>query len=82
MQRKGMLKEGPIYKENRIHTSRLPSGRWLSKLVRLGGKRVPTKDSLTDAVTRIPGEYGSVEEALQAAKRYVDAEEEERFPPG
>ncbi len=76
MQRKRMMKESPIYKEHRIHTSQLPSGRWLSTLVRLGAKRAPTKDSLTAAVTRVPGEYGSEAEALQAAKRYVDAEGE------
>jgi hypothetical protein len=80
MQRKSVLKETPIYKEHRIHTSRLPSGRWLSTLVRLGGQRTLTKDSLTAAVTRVPGEYGSELEALQAAKRYVDAEEEESLP--
>jgi len=35
-----------------------------------------TKDSLTPAVTRVPGEYDSEEEADRAAKRYIDDEEE------
>jgi hypothetical protein len=33
-----------------------------------------TKDSLTDTVTRVPGEYPSEDEAIQAAKRYIDDE--------
>jgi Arc/MetJ-type ribon-helix-helix transcriptional regulator len=34
-----------------------------------------TKDSLTDTVTRVPGEYPSEEEAMQAAMRYIDEQE-------
>ena len=78
MRRKSNLKEDPIYREHRIHTSRLPSGRWLSKIVKLGKKRAMTKNSLTAAVTRIPGEYDSEEQALQAAERYIDEEEGHR----
>jgi hypothetical protein len=36
-------------------------------------KRI-TKDSLTAAATRIWGEYHSEAEAIEAAKRYIDAE--------
>jgi hypothetical protein len=78
MRRKNSLKEGPIHRDYRIHTSRLPSGHWLGKIVKLGKKKVMSKDSLTAAVTRVPGEYDSEEEALQAAKRYIDEEEVHR----
>jgi hypothetical protein len=37
-----------------------------------------TKDSLTAKVTLVPGEYRSEEEAIQAAKRYIDGEEAHR----
>lgn len=37
-----------------------------------------TKDSLTAAVTRVPGEYGSEAEAVQAVKRYIDEEDAHR----
>jgi len=78
MRRKSSVKEGPIYKDYRIHTSRLPSEHWLSKIVKLGKKKGMTKDSLTAAVTRISGEYGSEAEAIQAAKGYIDEEEAHR----
>lgn len=64
-----------MYKEYRVHSSRLASGLWLSMLVKLGKKKVMTKDSLTAAVTRVPGEYDSEEEAIRAAKQYIDEEE-------
>ena len=69
------LREGFVYKEQRIHSSRLASGLWLSMIVQLGRKKVMTRDSLTAAVTRVPGEYDSEEEAIQVAKRYIDDEE-------
>jgi len=72
MRRKSSLKEGPIYKGYRIYTSRLPSEHWLSKIVNPGKKKGMTKDSLTAKVTGIPGEYDSEEQAIQAAKRYID----------
>jgi hypothetical protein len=56
----------------------LPSGRWLSKIVKLGKKKVMTKDSLTAAVTRVPGEYDSEEEAIQAARQCIDDQEGHR----
>jgi hypothetical protein len=37
-----------------------------------------TKDSLTAAVTRVPGEFDSEEEAIQAAKQWIDDEEGRR----
>ena len=78
MRRRSSLKEGLVYKDYRIHTSRLPSEHWLSTIVKLGEKKGMTKDSLTAEVTGIPGEYGSEAEAIQAAKRYIDAEEAHR----
>ena len=65
------MNEAPIYKQHRIHTTRLQSDLWLSTLVRLGERQPMTKDSLTPAVTRVPGEYPSEAEALQAATQYI-----------
>lgn len=67
--------EGLVYKEHRIHSSRLAGGLWLSLIVKLGTKKVMTKDSLTTAVTRVPGEYASEDEAVRTAKRYIDEEQ-------
>jgi hypothetical protein len=63
-----------MYKEYRIHTKRLFSGRWVGAIVNVGKRKVLTKDSLTEAVTRIPGEYDSEDETVQAAKGYIDEE--------
>jgi hypothetical protein len=68
------LKEHLVYKEHRIHTKRLFSGRWVGAIVNVGKKKVITKDSLTEAVTRIPGEYDSEDETVEAAKGYIDGE--------
>lgn len=73
------MTEGLVYKEYRIHGSRLASGLWVSIIVKLGRKNVMTKDSLTPAVTRVPGEYDTAEEAVRSAKRYID-EDEKRLP--
>ncbi len=73
---KTKLAEGFVYKEHRIHSSRLASGLWLSLIVKLGQKKGMTKDSLTPAVTRVPGEYDSEKEAVRIAKRYIDDGEE------
>jgi hypothetical protein len=52
----------------------LSSGPWLSLIVNLGKKTVLTKDALTEAVTRVPGEYESEDRAIQAARAYIDEE--------
>ena len=67
--------DGFVYKEHRIHISRLASGLWLGIIVKLGQKKAMTKNSLTSAVTRVPGEYDAEEEAIRAAKQYIDDEE-------
>ncbi len=67
--------EGLVYKGYRIHGSRLASGLWLSMIVKLGQKKAMTKNSLTPAVTRVPGEYGTEDEAIRSAKHYIDEEE-------
>jgi hypothetical protein len=70
------VKQARIYKEHRVHADQMPnSGLWISTIVKLGQTRAITKDSLTAKVTRIPGEYRSEEEAIAAAKRYIDKEE-------
>ena len=68
------MREPPIYKQHRIHTTRLSSGPWLSVIVNVGKKTILTKDALTDTVTRVPGEYTLEDEAIQAARAYIDQE--------
>ena len=72
------MHDAPVYKTHRIHTSRLMRGPWVSIVVSIGTRQPMTKDSLTDTVTRVPGEYPSEDEAIQAAKHYIDAEETHR----
>ena len=74
MRRKSTLKEGPLYRGYRIYTAPLFSGHWRCKLVRLGEEPVVTRDSLTPKVIGLPGEFDSEEQAVQAAKRYIDQE--------
>ncbi len=64
-----------VYKAHRIHTTRLFSRPYVSMIVRLGTRERLTAYSLTDTVTRVPGEYASEVEAIQAAIRYIDAQE-------
>ena len=66
------MEESTLYKGYRIHTKQLPSGLWLTSVVNLGKQKVTTMDSLTAAVSRIPGEFDSEREAIQAAKQYLD----------
>ena len=66
------LKQNPVYKQHRIHTQQLLSGVWLVSIVNFGNRKTTTGDSLTDVVTRIPREYGSKEQAIWAAKEYID----------
>ncbi len=61
-----------IYKQHRIHTQQLVSRFWIASIVNIGKQKTTTKNSLTDAVIRIPGEYDSEEQAIQAAKDYID----------
>jgi len=68
------VREPPIYKQHRIHTRQLARGPWVSLIVNVGKKTVLTKDALTDAVTRVPGEYTLEDEAIQAARAYIDHE--------
>lgn len=65
--------DAPVYKDHRIHTSQLYSGTYISLIVRLGGRSPLTTNSLTDTVTRVPGEHESEDQAIQAARAYVDA---------
>lgn len=68
------IKNAQVYKAHRIHTTRLFSRPYVSMIVSLGTRKPLTTNSLTDAVTRVPGEYPSEEEAVQAAKRYIDTQ--------
>ncbi|RPI00593.1 MAG: hypothetical protein EHM71_17220 [Zetaproteobacteria bacterium] len=68
------MSELPVYKGHRIHTKRLFSGAWIGTLVNLGKETIPTRHALTDSVTRVPGEYESEDQAIQAARAYIDLE--------
>ncbi len=70
------MKQSPVYKQYRIHTQQLGiSGQWIASIVNCGRQKQTTKDSLTDTVTRIPREFESKEEAVQAAKEFIDQQE-------
>jgi hypothetical protein len=71
------LKQSPVYKEHRIHIKPLPSGLWIASIVNFGKRKLANTDSLTAAVNRVPGEYDSDQEAIEAAKRYIDQREQE-----
>ncbi len=62
------MRKAATYKQHRIHTTQLFSGPWVSTIVNMGRKSVPSKDALTDTVTRVQGEYPSEEKAIQAAR--------------
>ena len=72
------MQNAPVYKAHRIHTKSTMSGLWVSIIVSIGTRNPLTKDSLTDSVTRVPGEHHTEGEAIQAAKRYIDAEDSHR----
>ncbi len=72
------LDDALVYKAHRIHTKSTTSGLWVSMIVGLGTRKPMTKDSLTDTVTRVPEEYHSREEAILAAKRYIDEPDSRR----
>jgi hypothetical protein len=63
----------PAYKAYRIHAARLTFGTYISMIVSVGKRKLITEDSLTDTVLRVPGEFLSKDEAILAAKLYIDA---------
>jgi Arc/MetJ-type ribon-helix-helix transcriptional regulator len=69
------ITEASVYKAHRIHITRLYSRPYLSVIVSLGKGTPLTTNSLTATVTRVPGEYPSEAEAIQAAMRYIDEQE-------
>lgn len=72
------MKESPDYKQHRIHTKQLPSGLWIASIVNIGKRKLVNTDSLTAAVSRVPGEYDSKQEATEGAKRYIDQREQDK----
>jgi len=72
------LESAPVYKAHRIHVTRLYSRPYVSRIVGIGIRQPMTKDSLTATVRRVPGEYPSEAEAIQAAMRYIDEQEAHR----
>ena len=67
------MRNVPVYKAYRIHVARLTFGTYISMIVSVGKRKLITEDSLTDTVLRVPGEFLSKEEAILAAKLYIDA---------
>lgn len=65
--------DAPVYRGYRMHTSQLFSETYVSLIVRLGGRDPLTTNSLTDTVTRVPGEHADEAQAIQAARAYIDA---------
>ena len=61
----GLMTNG-MYKNRRIHTSRLFSGVWVASIVAPGG-----------SVTHVRGEFISHEQALQAAEESIDQKDQE-----
>lgn len=67
------MRNVPAYKAYRIHAARLTFGTYISMIVSVGKRKLITEDSLTDTVLRVPGEFLSKDEAILAAKLYIDA---------
>ncbi len=61
-----------VYKGYRIHLSRLQSGSWLISLVRLGVSRTALAGP---PVENVRGQYASEDEAVSAARAYIDGGE-------
>ena len=61
-----------VYKKHRIHTARLFSGVWVASVVHFGAKG--------SGVETVRGEYQTHEEAVSAAKRHIEQEEEQQTP--
>ena len=66
------LQGSGVYKNHRIHTTRLTSGVWVVSIVKLGVAKDSAGAGGGPPVERIPGEYRSQGEAVSAAKQYVD----------
>lgn len=58
-----------VYKGHRIHLSGLHSGSWLISLVRLGVSKPGTAGP---PVENARGQYASEEDAVSAARTYID----------
>jgi hypothetical protein len=65
----GLEGEG-VYQHHRIHVDQLLSGVWIAAIYHFGAR-----DS---GVERVRGEYPTKAEAVEAAKRHIDREEESR----
>jgi hypothetical protein len=73
-----VVQNARVYKAYRIHTTRLTFGTYISMIVSVGKRKLLTDDSLTETVLRVPGEFFSKEEAILAAKLYIDATDSRR----
>jgi len=64
------LKGEGVYKKHRIHVSQLKSGIYVVSVVHFGAPQ-------GSGVETLRGEYRTREEAVTAAKAYIDQEEKE-----
>ena len=71
------LEDSRVYRAHRIHPTRLPSGSWITSIVKLG---VPKKGNAGPSVERIWADYPSEDTAISAAKQYIDQLETLRAP--
>ncbi len=63
------LEGSGVYNGHRIHLDTLQGGSWLVSLVKVGASK---PGAAGPPVENVPGEYRSAEEAISAAKRYID----------
>jgi hypothetical protein len=59
-----------VYRQHRIHTTRLFSGVWVVAIVRLGAG--PARGHAGPPVEHLRGEHPSEAEAIAAARGYID----------
>jgi hypothetical protein len=69
------------YRQYHIHTARVASEKYICSIVNLGKAKPMTEDSLTDKVTRVPGEFESETAAVEAGKAYIDTLEQTADAP-
>ncbi len=72
------MQNPPVYKAYQIHTRRLTRGTYISMIVSAGKRKLISVDAVADTVLRVPGEFFSKEEALLAAKLYIDSADSRR----
>jgi len=70
-----------IYRQHRIHTTRLVSGLWVAAVVRLGASLPPGQGHAGPPVEHLRGEHPSEVEAIAAARDYLDRQATDSLSP-